>query len=270
MSFDAQERSPYGGKPKEFYRFSRSASRWLYTSADQSETIATELYLPAPIKRNEPSMDKETKHSTLTLTVPRDFPVAQLFRSYSPGSSIWLTVLRLQRGDTGTWLAWKGKVRGASWNGSVATLTCDPLDKAGSRLALRRSFGSTCDHDLYSQGSNRCQVLRASFTIGATIEAIVGDTLKSAAFATKPDGWWVGGDVIVATGDDARMVIAHTGDTITLLSAFEGLSVGDALAISAGCDHSFATCGSKFSNTVNFGGWPFVPTKNPYDVGLEG
>jgi hypothetical protein len=32
----------------------------------------------------------------------------------------------------------------------------------------------------------------------------------------------------------------------------------------AGCDHLLATCRDRFSNVANFGGFPWIPQKNPF------
>lgn len=37
------------------------------------------------------------------------------------------------------------------------------------------------------------------------------------------------------------------------------LAVGDGFTVTAGCDKSFATCGAKFSNILNFQGFPHMP-----------
>ena len=97
--------------------------------------------------------------------------------------------------------------------------------------------------------------------------SVTGTTLQAAVFATQPNGWWVSGYVRV-DNEDYRMVTAHTGDTVTVLSPFEDLAAGEVIEVFAGCDRSWATCGSKFTNQANFGGWPFWPTKNPYSTGL--
>jgi len=46
-----------------------------------------------------------------------------------------------------------------------------------------------------------------------------------------------------------------------------GLSaaVGDQVRAYPGCDHSLITCANKFGNSLNFGGFPFMPEKNPMD-----
>lgn len=37
------------------------------------------------------------------------------------------------------------------------------------------------------------------------------------------------------------------------------IGAGDAFALVAGCDHSFATCKAKFANALNFRGFPHLP-----------
>jgi uncharacterized phage protein (TIGR02218 family) len=39
---------------------------------------------------------------------------------------------------------------------------------------------------------------------------------------------------------------------------------GDVLSLYPGCDHSMATCISKFNNLVNYGGFPYMTQKNPW------
>jgi len=36
----------------------------------------------------------------------------------------------------------------------------------------------------------------------------------------------------------------------------------------AGCDHSVSTCAARFDNLANYGGFPFIPTKNPFSTGV--
>ena len=48
--------------------------------------------------------------------------------------------------------------------------------------------------------------------------------------------------------------------TIELWQAMsDAVNVGDAFAITAGCDKQFATCKAKFANAANFRGFPYMP-----------
>ena len=77
-------------------------------------------------------------------------------------------------------------------------------------------------------------------------------------------------------GLDHRLILAQDGDDVTLLLPFAENIVGSTIVLLAGCDHSITTCDTKFStpldplsNVRNFGGFPFVPTKNPHETGLR-
>ena len=37
------------------------------------------------------------------------------------------------------------------------------------------------------------------------------------------------------------------------------IAIGDGFSVVAGCDKAFATCREKFSNTLNFRGFPSIP-----------
>ena len=43
-----------------------------------------------------------------------------------------------------------------------------------------------------------------------------------------------------------------------------GLKAGDAFEAYPGCDHTLATCAAKFGNQLNYGGFPYIPVKNPF------
>jgi len=82
---------------------------------------------------------------------------------------------------------------------------------------------------------------------------------------TQPTGWFDGGVVTFTGGANAglsREVKSYSasGDQVILQEPFPyDIALSDAYEITAGCDKSFATCGAKFDNVVNFRGFPHVP-----------
>lgn len=267
MTYLALETSRDDGQPIELYKFRRGVDEWTYASGDASVVHLGATYTPATIARSEPDLAQGAQRSgaSLTLEVPRDFAVASLFRGVAPPpGTVTLTIYRKHRADAEVVTYWVGRVRGVSWAGARATLECEGLDAMLKRPALRRGVGINCEHMLYDQG---CGLVATAFRATGTLASIAGATLQAAVFATQANGWWVSGFVRVGN-DDYRMVTAHTGDTVTVLSPFEDLAAGDAIEVFAGCDRTFATCGSKFNNQPRFGGWPYWPEKNPYKDGL--
>jgi uncharacterized phage protein (TIGR02218 family) len=87
-------------------------------------------------------------------------------------------------------------------------------------------------------------------------------TVQVAVAASRPDGYFVGG--MLATTAGARMIVGHAGIDLTLVAPMVGLTAGDAVQLYAGCDHTMAHCKDRFGNLDNFGGFPFIPVKNPF------
>lgn len=58
-------------------------------------------------------------------------------------------------------------------------------------------------------------------------------------------------------------------DTVSVHIPFRVATVGSSINVYAGCPHSIDFCNRKFLNAVNFGGFPQVPTNNPFQIDLE-
>lgn len=117
-----------------------------------------------------------------------------------------------------------------------------------------------CGTDL---GSSKCKIDLALFTASGTVNTV--DT-NGRAF-TDPsvldaDGWYTGG-VLTWTGgvNSGRRIEVKgfaLGGVFELHEAFD-ISPGDTYSVHAGCDKTRATCKAKFSNVLNFRGFPDIP-----------
>lgn len=260
MTYAALETGARSGKPVELYLFQLHGQRWLYTSADTPQTYNLDTYEPQPIRRTSPEQQKDPGAHKLQVTVPRDNEVALLFRIFVPPGAVMLTIFRRHRGDSETVVAWAGRVRSVKWGDTEAYLECEPTTGQMKRDALRLQYQVQCNHMLYG---GACGVNRVSFQVVATLTQVAGTTIKAAAFATRANGWFKAG--LLVHGYDQRMITSHAGDTITVLTPFEDLAAGETVTAYAGCDRSFAVCKDRFANTLNFGGFPWIPTKNPFN-----
>lgn len=130
-----------------------------------------------------------------------------------------------------------------------------------------RLYQFACDADL---GDARCKVDLDAGTYRGTgiVTEILGDRgFKASGIETFSDDWFTRGLLTFTSGESNGQAIEvkdHTKDgdvvTIELWNAPRALlAVGDAFAVTAGCDKHFGTCGEKFSNTLNFRGFPHMP-----------
>ena len=305
MTYDAIEKSAYNGTPVELYKFTMGPYAWHYTDSDADVVDGADTYLAQfPISRTEPEISKETQKSDLTITTCKDFPIVQLFMSNNPPNKLWVTVFRMHSGDSAheKLVLWQGKIRGVKYlpAGGVE-ITANPIEKIISKAGFRQTFSPYCFKDLYS---DRCGLSSAIYAVPFTVTAISPDRcfITSPDFATKPANYFRLGELNIPRLFVHSMVLKHLAislDTVQLSVPISGLIVGDVGTALAGCDHvwrSKATadvitaaieggatvaeanlanppdgdCNIKFNNLANFGGFPFAPIKNPYEVSLKG
>lgn len=155
-----------------------------------------------------------------------------------------MVIGEIRRGDS----AFVAELRGAAHR----------FDEERGRLYTRR-----CSADL---GDSRCgkAVSAALSTVAATDGAGMVTLPGLAAFAS---GWFSGGRLSFASGaNSGHQVEIRQHDLIDGLAVLQlwldvpmPIVVGDAVSVKPGCDKSFATCRSKFGNSVNFQGFPHIP-----------
>jgi uncharacterized phage protein (TIGR02218 family) len=107
-------------------------------------------------------------------------------------------------------------------------------------------------------------VVRSAHWSVATVTGISGLVLSVDALADKP---YAGGFVEWVDGDgnaERRFIRDFSGTDLTLTQPFQGIAVDDEVTVSPGCDHTMATCDEVYDNLPNYGGFPFIPQKNPF------
>jgi uncharacterized phage protein (TIGR02218 family) len=109
----------------------------------------------------------------------------------------------------------------------------------------------------------RCGLNKASFAESNVVQA--GSTVnKLLSNSAKSEGYYDNGQISFTSGANAgllKAVKAYTGQQFTFNSPLPFVpNAGDSFTAYPGCDKTQATCASsKFSNLVNFEGFPYVP-----------
>lgn len=264
MTFADRETSLRGAAPVELYRFATGSTTFFYTSSDEEQSYLGDLYSPEAIRRSAPDQNGEASQASIEVTIPRTNPVGAFFIDYTPEPPMGLIVYRFHRGDPEVIPFWKGEVSAIVFSAAEVKLTCFPPFEALRRKIPSNTYQSQCNWALYSA---ECGVVQGNFLVTAQITVIADDTIQASAFASQPDGWFNNGWVEDQDGQ-RRWVVDHIGATITLMSPFGDLAVGDTVSAFAGCDRTEAICDSKFANLDNHLGFARVPKRNPFETGL--
>lgn len=131
-----------------------------------------------------------------------------------------------------------------------------PLQQDVGRLCL-----PACDADL---GDHRCKVNLTPFTVTGTVTSVATQSMFTDSSRSEPDGWFAFGLLTFTSGlnEGYSMEVKtySSGGAFVLQQAMTfPIKPDDTYSVYAGCDKTRATCKNKFSNVVNFRGFPDVP-----------
>lgn len=263
MSYASRETSTDASSPVELYEFRRGGQAWRYTSGAQDASYANYRYLAVPMRRGSIEQTGEIGKSGLRITLARDVEIAQAFIATPPSEVTLLTVYRQHRSDAETVAIWMGRVLNVEWHGSEVELNCEPAYTSLQRTGLRRLYQRNCPHVLYGTS---CQASAVDHRVPGTVASVAGVALNVPAAAGYATGHFAGGFATWAANGitEKRMIVAHHQDVVTLSAVPPGLAVAYTVYLYPGCHRTLATCTAKFGNSAHFGGFPFIPTKNPF------
>ena len=163
--------------------------------------------------------------------------------------------LQLRRG-------WIGEVARANTGGTghyVAELR-------GLHDLLQRPIGvyytPECRYDL---GDTNCTINTAAITVMGAVTGVTDNATFVDASGTAASGAFNYGKLSWLSGANIGLAMEVkswdlNSQTFTLwLPMPNAIAVGDSYSVYPGCNKRFTTCQNKFSNGVNFGGFPYVP-----------
>ncbi len=266
MSYDVIEKSIYEAQPIELYTFTRGSEVSRYTSAQEDQLITGQLYEAYNIKRAKIEQNQDIGRNPVSFEADHKLPFVQQYIGTPPTDIINVQILRYHETDTDnqTIVLWIGRVVNVKFNGDKVDVRCESIFTSLKRPTLRRLYQIPCPHLLYGP---LCTLDQSSFKVTATLSSVNGTTLKAAAFALQISGHFTGGYITweVNNVTNKRFILTHTGDTLVINLPFPGVSALNTVEAYPGCDHSLTTCEIKFLNHLNYGGFPYIPKKNPFN-----
>jgi uncharacterized phage protein (TIGR02218 family) len=245
-----------------------------FTDHDTSLTVDGHQYIPsAGVKRfnSKLTANAEVSNQEVMATI-LDMPDDEI--KMGKWDSAQIEVATCAWGDVsqGKLINFKGSIGVIQWT--------DEGFRADIQNYLRdlsKNIGNTvtanCRHQLYSTpGAGKiggCNVSRAANLITGTVGLVLTPRIKFKISASgKADKWGSAGFVKFTSGSNSgltyevklhRIEGGAIGESIELyLPTIAQIATGTTFELTAGCDHSFTECQDKFSNAVNFGGFPHL------------
>lgn len=253
--------------PIDLFRIVMGARVWTLTSADTDQFYdagsGMELYSSISVGRGGNEQKNEISKANLDVSIPIDHELAYLLLTSYSEQIMSLTVFTKR--DT-TEVTWKGRLASIKPEDAKLTMVFESVFTSLRRPGLRARYQKSCRHALYGRG---CKLDPEDFAVAGTLAALSGVTLTVAAAAGYSDGYFLAGMVRAPDGA-LSYVVAHTGSSLTLQrrsnsleNAFASTGIATAVQLYPGCDHSRATCLAKFNNLLRYGGFDWIPQKNP-------
>lgn len=259
MSYDSIEKSGSGSQPWEIYLFHTTGKSFLLTSADETITYLGQQYDPTTISRTEQEHTNEVISGRIKITIPPSHPLAAEFIPYLPPTPMEVTIFGGHYGDSDVVVLFSGNVASTLFT-DQCELNCNSDMYRLQRLIPKKLYQAPCAHVFGDAG---CGIDLALFTTTGTIASVdsTGTIIHVTAFNglshSLKGGYFL-------HGNDLRMIVDHTGDQVTLLTAIPGLAINQVVKGVAGCQHTFAACQS-YNNTPQFFGFDLMPQTNPFD-----
>lgn len=270
-SFATLEPSLESSQPLEVFSLALLSEVFRYTSSESVVTVAGNDYEPEAIKRSAIVRGPEKRTQPITISLPADNAFVARFKAQAPGQRTSVTVIRLQRNEVPTFntqvLSFKGFLQSVRFvdGARKAELSVKSIEVAASRTMPRITFQGPCNHQLYD---NQCGAV--PITLVGLCTAVSGKTITVAGASSMPNGFWNGGFAKPTGVNDPRLIVGHSGNVLTLLQPFNQSPLNANVDIFAGCNHLVdGDCLTRHNRVGEFGGFPYVPKKNPFATGLD-
>lgn len=285
-TFLEDEASSDASEPRELFDITISATTYYLTSASRDIVYLGNRYISEAINRGptDVAQVRENGSNEIEIKLRVDHPIVRRWLAQGVPPKVATVVVWRQQVRSGlVEKIWTGNIASISVEESEGKLTVTCLLGESFRRRLPTiTVGTQCSHVLYGSG---CNVSRAGSNVAAitylcttTVIYVNGrdvrvDLSNVPANYLLRSTWLQFGELKhVASGE--RMTIAEQVDPnpgistvtqVTMQLQIVGMNVGDSVELYAGCAHEVITCQQKFNaNQVNYGGFPALPTKNPF------
>lgn len=255
----------------------KSGTIYGYTDFDSPLVVDGQTYTPAPgLKRTTLTSTTNDQVSNQELGSGWvDAPESDLISGKFDNALVEVAFCSWQNPSYGRVIIQRGNIGVIQW-------TADGFraDILSHMRQLQRNINfittANCRHQLFSQFSSNsigaCTLNSSSYTYSGTVVAVSVPRLKfSASGLSQPAQYLQNGILTWTSGPNAGLkheVKNHTVGASTeielYLPTFITPATGNTFSITAGCDKTLATCKAKFSNGINFGGFPHIQTEVQY------
>ena len=265
MSYDLYEKSIDEGSPVECFLFTYYDQVYSYTSSQTAKTINIDgidiIFNAEYIKRGDSlhTGSSSGNQEACTITVLRNNPIALLYQGAPPEQdSVHVTIYRKHGVETDDYaIILYGYVSQVEFSGSLVDLTII-VENVLNTSVPRGTLSYYCQNCLYDV---KCGVDEEKYAHYCIVTRFDGLKILTDNLRDVPEGYYNGG--FIKIGNTYRQVKNQFDNYIVIKYPLSQQDKVNNFIIYPGCDGLFKTCATKFHNTDNFTGIPYI---QPYNV----
>lgn len=267
-SYDVSEVGTYTGRDVRLYRFQIGTAIWYYNSSDRDVAWNGVTWAQIEISDDGLKQKGEAVTDDFTISIDSTSPIVQMFRGTPPSQPIQVTLFQLQFGDTVAPIMWVGYISSVRYKDEAsADIICNTQTAFLNRKGLRLSWTRACPHALYDQD---CGVVKANYGEAATVTDLFGNgfgyvgttdpnNLGAGRFQNGFIEWSPDGNYI-----QRRAIQVDNQTNCIIIGLTDGMTVNMTITMFPGCARTPAAC-KLFNNLPNYGGFPMMPGRSPFD-----
>jgi hypothetical protein len=235
----------------ELYLFSDNGTYHAFSPTIFSKVLNGITYTPTIIVRSGLSLTDNLAKTSVNFKFDRTNTYAKSLLVDLPEVPITVIIYR------NNVAYWRGRVTEVKANSLSIEVVCDSVYSSITRAGLAGRITLGCRHTLYSAN---CGVIQESYFNNYNVTGLNDKTIP--LLTGKAASYYALG--IASINGQSRHIVKDTGSVVTLSAPFTGVQSG-ILALYPGCTLSPTSC-KKFNNFDNYGGFPFIPDKNPFSA----
>lgn len=240
---------------------------WRYTSEEVNVVYDGNVYYPISISDTGAHLTDSAQNSQFSITLPISSELGSIYNEDAPSPIMRVTVRTRQRGDNEAPISWIGVVSTTKNNNDASiTLNCSDWSAMILGHENRCCWTRQCRHALFD---NMCNVNKTRFATPIVISEVGANYIVSDDLTKNGEGYYSGGFIEWQRWPkvyDRRGIDSQIRNKAITIGSTKSIKVGDIVVAYPGCDRSTGDNGClKFDNLSNFGGFPFMMGKSPFE-----
>lgn len=249
-------------KQAELYVFNDGVNTYRYTSGMRELNIDDQIYTKESISRDAIKRDATLSKNKINITMPITNEVVKAWINPDITKYLIVDIYVLDKKNTLA-MSWSGRLTQTSTSDKEMVMTFELLITRAGQTGINQRVQRNCRYLLYG---DYCGLNREDFKVNGNVTAYENDVL-TIQFENEIENGYFNGGILKTPNGEQTFIKDHNGSTITLFrrnqQLVDNLIAGiTEVTLYKGCMRTLDSCNS-FNNTLNYGGFPYLPLDIP-------